>query len=82
MIRVKFKVDYRSHLYEAALNAMSEDRETVVEYGALFTEESPEAGVKVYVVDFDNEDGWEARGLAEETLHNLPEGATLEKVSE
>lgn len=70
MIRVRWTIDYSAHPHDAALEWIPEDREVICQYGAIVDEKT--AGPKhVYLAEYVDEDGWEARGPVEETHANL-----------
>jgi hypothetical protein len=82
MFIVKVTNDYSQSPYADAVAAIEEDCEVLKGYGAILSEEEPNPGVKVWVVELSDEDGWSARGQWEETLsglHGLPSWERLEK---
>lgn len=82
MIRVRFTLDYSDHLYAQATAAIDADREAILAYGSIVSESQQENGAKrIYTVEYEDSDGWEARGQAEETSAQIGLHATMERIS-
>lgn len=79
-MRVRFTLDYSEFIFQQALEAKTEDREKIIAYGEIIEDNfaAGEAQI-VYVVEFGDEDGWTARGQAEETIAVIGEHASMER---
>lgn len=82
MFVVRITNDYSQYPYSDALTMLQEDREALKAYGSIRSEEEKTPGVKIWTVEFEKSDGWDARGQLEETLTSLRGLPSWERVQE
>ncbi len=72
MIQVRYKVDYSSGVYGAIQDVFANHYEIIRGLGELIDVQDDTKGKRTYLVGFENaDDGWTARGLADEVLATL-----------
>lgn len=80
-IQIRWTLDYGEHLFAQAEAAMREDREAIIAYGTITEETKKDGGVIVYITEYADSDGWDARGQVEETSVNIGNHADYERIT-
>ena len=79
-IKIRWKLDYGNHLFAQAEAATAQDREHLIAYGTILEKTKQDEGVIVYVVEYADSDGWDARGQVEETHAQIGNHADFERI--
>jgi len=80
-VKIRWMLDYGRHLYSEAEAAIAEDREQIIAYGSIVEETKLCSGGIVYIVEYADSDGWDARGQVEETSAQIGAHADYERIA-
>lgn len=80
-VKIRWTLDYGNHLHALAEEAIAQDREHITAYGAILEETKQDKGVIIYVVEYGDSDGWDARGQVEETSAQIGNHADYERIA-